>query len=158
MSAEKDLQDAFRNLVGRKVETFTAIVIKIDKQKGVCTVSDGELEYTDVRLASVINDRESMFYIFPLKGSSVLVSPINEDIHQLYVEAYSEVENWQVKVGNTKIDFDAAGIIIEGNGESLKKVLNDYIDEVNKIIVVNGTSINVAATTAIKTRLNKILK
>ena len=49
------------------------------------------------------------------------------------------------------------GVRVVSQNESLKDVLNDFIDEVNKIIVVHGTTINKVAVTAIKQRLNKIL-
>ena len=42
--------------------------------------------------------------------------------------------------------------------ENLKDVLNDLIDEVNKIKVVYGNSINVPEMLEIKNRLNTIFK
>jgi hypothetical protein len=49
-------------------------------------------------------------------------------------------------------------IEVNGGGENLKAVLSEFIDEVAKIIVIQGTSPNVPALTNIKTRLSKILK
>lgn len=157
MSIEKEIQDAFKFLKGRGEITFSATVQSVDKAKGTCVVNDDDLEYTDVRLASVINDRENKLYVFPKPGSSVLVSTINGDLENLFVEAYSEVDEFLLKAGATEMTINASGYKIDRQGENLKTVLNDYIDEVNKIIVVQGTTINVGATNAIKQRLNKIL-
>lgn len=72
------------------------------------------------------------------------------------VEA-DELEEFVFKSGKSEMTIKDEGFIIKYEGESLKKVFNDMIDEINKIIVINGTSINVPAMVAIKQRLNTIL-
>ncbi len=52
----------------------------------------------------------------------------------------------------------AEGFKVERNGENLARILSDMIDELNKIVVVQGNTINVAAMTVIKQRLNNVLK
>ena len=89
---EKELHSAFRKLKQRDVDTFPVKVLSVDKSAGTCKVTDDELEYTDVRLSAVIDGNDKKFYLFPKVGSSVLVSPINEDLKNLYVEAYSEID------------------------------------------------------------------
>ena len=58
---------------------------------------------------------------------------------------------------STIFEIKENGFVIHQNKESLKEVLNDLIDEVNKIVVINGNTINVAKMLAIKQRLNTIL-
>lgn len=55
------------------------------------------------------------------------------------------------------------GITIKKGGESLKKLISDLIDEINKITVTtyagpSGTPINATLLTAIKTRLGDLFK
>ncbi|PKP26196.1 MAG: hypothetical protein CVU03_05015 [Bacteroidetes bacterium HGW-Bacteroidetes-2] len=67
------------------------------------------------------------------------------------------VEELIYKSGASEFTIKEQGYIVKKGNESLKNILNDFIDEVNKIIVVNGTTINVGAVTAIKQRLNTVL-
>lgn len=160
MSIEKQIQDAFRQLGKRGVDTFPAKVTEVDKTKGFCTVEADGLEYPDVRLASVINERGSFVYVFPKIGSSVLVSPIEEDLNNLYVEAYSEVEEYYIKIETTEMNVNADGILIKRGDENLRTILEDQhkqfgklCDEINKIVVSIGVTPNVAAITLIKTEV-----
>jgi len=173
MSFEADIQKAWKKISDRDVFCFVATVTAVDKNKGICSVKDNELEYTDVLLSAVIDANQNKSFVFPAVGSSVLVEPIYEDIQKLYVSKYSEVESlscmiqntnylmdengFEAKVSNAKFKMDANGFQIKRNNETLKVVLNDFIDEVNKIIVVQGTTINVPAMILIKQRLNTVL-
>lgn len=144
MSLETELQAAFEKLKKREVDTFSAKVLEVDKEKGTCTVNDGELDYSEVRLASVINERDSMVYVFPKVGSSVLVSPINEDLHQLYVEAYSDVEEFYIKIDSTEMRVNAEGILLKKDDENAQKLLLDLITAIrNMVFTTNqGPTIN----------------
>lgn len=173
MSFQKDLQDAFSNLKKRAVSTFPATVLSVDIDEGTCVVEANDLEYTEVRLASVIDDSNNKFFIFPKVQSSVLVSPINEDELQLYVEVYGEIDRLSLKIESTELDIDQAGFKFNREGENLKEVMNDLIsefgklcDELSKVVVSIGVTPNVPvinqikakATIDVKERLNKILK
>lgn len=173
MSFELEMQKAFERFKERSVTCFVSTVLEVDKANGVCTVYDGELEYTDVRLSAIIDGNDQKCYVFPVEYSTVLVEPINEDIKQLYVAKYSEVESLTGKIGTTEWLIDNNGYKIERNSENLKDVLNEFMDdfgklcdELSSVIVINGTTPNVASITLIKTnietsikpRLNKILQ
>ena len=60
MSFEVELEQALYEFKKRDINTFIAKVINVDKKKGICIVSDDEIEYP-VRLASVINDDSNKF-------------------------------------------------------------------------------------------------
>jgi phage baseplate assembly protein gpV len=159
----KELQDAFRKLQKRDVDTFPAKVLSVDKAKGTCKVSDDEIEYTDVQLSSVIDGNDKKFYLFPKVGSSVLVSPINEDLHRLYVEAYSEIESLSIVVETVKFQMDAAGFLLKKENETLKALMVDLIEEIKKMKFTtnNGPTINLINTpqfTAIGDRFKNFLK
>ncbi len=118
----KDLKDALINLSKRSVDTFVANVVFIDKVKGVCTVEDGKLNYSGVKLSAVVNGEGNKFYLFPKVGSVILVSPIHEDIKNLYVEAFSEIEEVNISVGDQNFKMTGAGFVINNglNGGLVK--------------------------------------
>jgi len=67
-----------------------------------------------------------------------------------------------IQIDNSEINVQD-GILIKRGDETLKKIFDDLIDEVNKIVVPtnvgpSGTPINAAAFTAIKTRAASLLK
>jgi hypothetical protein len=165
---ENELQEAFRKLKKRDVDTFPVKVLSVDKEKGTCKVSDDELEYTDVQLSSVIDANNKKFFLFPKVGSSVLVSPINEDVHRLYVEAYSEIESLELNIENVKFQIDQDGFLLKKENENLKKLMSDLIGAIKAMSftlttpdTINGattTLINLAQFTAIETRFNQFLK
>lgn len=172
MNFELEIQKAFEKLKQRDVFCFIAKVLEVDKENGVCKIDDGELEYTDVRLSAIIDGNDQKCFVFPKIGSTILVEPINEDLKQLYVAKYSEVESISGIIEETKYIIDKKGFNISRNNENLQTVLNDWMDEfgnlcdeVNKVVVSVGVTPNVGmitkirtkVTTKIKQRLNTIL-
>ena len=168
---EKEQQDAFRKLKKRDVDTFPVKVLSVDKAKGTCKVSDDELEYTDVQLSSVIDANNSKFYLFPKVGSSVLVSPINEDLHRLYVEEYSEIESLDLNVELVRFQVDKDGFLMQKENETLKALMTDLISAIKAMsFTVNTTGTaaaqsgsttllnNSAQFDAVETRFNQFLK
>ena len=76
--------------------------------------------------------------------------------------AISGGELVKIQIDNSEINIQD-GILIKRGAETLKKIIDDLIDEVNRIIVPtnvgpSGTPINAAAFTAIKTRVANLLK
>lgn len=149
----------FNNLLAKKlkngqpVQTVFAVVEDVDWGKKTMTAKGvlDELEYYDVLLGL------GEIYTKPKQGSRCLLGMINNQGNNSFLIWSEEAEEWAHKVGDAEMEMKNDGFVVQAQGESLKNVLNDFIDEVNKIIVVNGTTINVAAVTMIKQRLNKIL-
>lgn len=97
-------------------------------------------------------------YKYPKEGAVCLLGMIQNqqaNFFLIYAEEYQEVG---LSVNGSKLVINDKGYAVDAQNENLKQVLNDMIDELNKIIVIQGTSINVAAMLAIKQRLNKILR
>lgn len=135
------------------VQTVWATVKAIDWDQKIC-IATGELDdldYYEVLLG--IGD----VYLKPKKGTKVLLGVINNNSAATFVIHAEEVEEIETTVGQSKLRVKQDGFIIKQGDESLKNVFNDLIDELNKIIVIQGTSINVPAMNLIKQRLNKIL-
>lgn len=168
---DKEIQDAFRQLKKRDVDTFIAKVVSVDKLKGTCKVNADGLDYFGVQLSAVVDDNQNNFYLFPKVGSWVLVSPINEDIARLYVESYSEIESLELVVKTVKFQIDKDGFLLKKENETLKKLMVDLISEIKQLsftVSTTGTAAaqtgstlvlnNIAQFTSIETRFNKFLK
>lgn len=159
----KELQDAFRKLVQRGSDTFPVTVLSVDKAAGTCRVTDDEIEYTDVQLASVIDDNTNRFYIFPKVDSSILVSKINNDVHRLYVEMYSEIESIALTVEGVQLQVDKDGFLFKKENETLKKLMADLLAAIKAMVFTTNMGptinlVNVAQFEAIETRFNDFLK
>lgn len=157
------LQEAFKNLVSRKVETFAGEVVSVDKNTGSCTITNGEIEFTDVALSATVEDGGKRFYIFPKVGSFVLVSPIAEDIHRLYVEFFSEVESIDLRIETVQLQIDNAGFLLKKENETLKQLMVDLLQEIQKMKFTTNTGstillINKPQFLAIENRFNQFLK
>lgn len=162
MSKEKELQDAFANLLERDAVTFSATVLSVDKDKGFCKVKDDNLEYK-ARLASVINNDVDKFFLYPKVGSKVLISCIDEDLHQLYVDKCSEVEAFQFKIGKCEMSMDATGFNFKKENETLKGLLVELLSEIQKMVFTTNMGptiklVNAPKFEAIENKFKTLLK
>lgn len=163
-----ELTEAFRRLKKRDVDTFPAEVVSVDKQKGTCTIKVDELELENVQLSAIIDGNDKKCYLFPKIGSSVLVSPINEDLHRLYVEAYSEIESLDLNIEQVRFQVDQDGFLMKKENETLKALMVDLIGAVKNMSFtvstpdkINGTTtalVNVAEFVAVENRFKQFLK
>lgn len=158
-----ELQKAILRLKKRGVSTFPATVVSVDKSKGTCVVSDGELEYTGVSLSAKIEENGKRFYLFPKVNSWVLVSPVEEDLHRLYVEFYSEIESFDLQISMTRMQIDEDGFLLKKENETLKALMVDLLTaiETMRFTTRSGPTIkllNKAQFTDIKNRFKQFLK
>lgn len=136
-----------------EISTIWAVVKSVDWNQKTCVcIGDlDNLEYYDVLLG--IGD----VYKKPKKGSKTLLGIINGNSAHTFLIHCDEVEEIEITSGKSKFLIEEKGFVIQQGNESLKNVFNDMIDELNKIIVIQGTTINVSAMNLIKERFNKIL-
>lgn len=134
-----DLQKLFAELKKRGVSTFAAEVTEVDKETGTCTVKDEDIEYFDVQLSSIIDGSKKQLFIYPVVGSSVLVSPIEEKITQLYVEVYSEVEAVDWSIETVTFNFDKDGFLLKKQNETLAKLMSDLLKEIQNMKFTTNT-------------------
>lgn len=134
------------------VQTVWATVKEVDWEAKTMTATglEDDLDFFDVLLG--IGDQ----YSKPVIGSKCLIGSISNSPNNFFICA-EQVEETVFKRGETELTIKEDGFILKQSNENLRTVFNDMIDEINKIIVINGTSINVAAMTAIKQRLNTVL-
>jgi hypothetical protein len=168
---EKELIEAFRKLKQRGVDTFPATVVSVDKEKGTCVIEVDELELPDIQLSAIIDGSAKKFYLFPKIGSSVLVSPINEDLNRLYVESYGEIESLDLQIGTVQFKVDQSGFLLKKQNETLKALMADFITACKNMsftVATTGTAaaqtgnttalVNTAEFLAVEQRFNQFLK
>jgi hypothetical protein len=114
------------------------------------SVVDG-LEYYNVLLGL------GSFYRKPPIGTKCLLGVLGNKAAATFLIEAEAFEEEIYKSGTTEFTIKETGFIIKQGDESLKTILNDFITEVNKIVVVQGRTIDVAAVTLIKNRLNTVL-
>jgi hypothetical protein len=141
------------------IQVFVGTVKDVDKENDTCTIErENRPELFEVRLNAIVDQITDKLIIYPQTGSYVLCCLIGNDQTEAAIIKYSEIDSVEIYRAKIKLSLDQEGITMEGDGENLKTVLSDFIGEVSKIIVVNGTSPNVSALGQINPRLNKILK
>jgi len=142
-----------RQKASQKPHIVWATVKEVDwlsKQMTATGLLDG-LDYYDVQLGL------GSFYRKPIVGTKCLLGVIeNQSAATFLIEAEAFEEGvWTSE--NTQLVVKKEGIALNRNGEELLTILNELIDEINKIKVIYGNTVNIAAVTAIKQRLNNVL-
>ncbi len=151
---ESQLIEALRNLSREKATIIPAEVENADIDNGTIDVVtfDGVHIY-DVRLRSVIDEDGKGVLIFPVKGSSVLIARINKSDNFIVI-SIQEPALLKCTVGEKYLELDKDGLELSAGDDSLKKCLDDLLDE----IITIYAPMNKSAFTDIKDRLAKLLK
>jgi hypothetical protein len=138
--------------------TMLATVQSVDTAEATCVLYDEEtdLEYYDVRLRPVIDDKES-FTIFPKKGSWCLAARI-ENTDEWMVLACSEADKWRLKIDNSVVEQDATGLLIQKQSDTLRQALELIIQAVMKVVVVQGQNPDYAKLQQALTKIQNILR
>lgn len=97
------------------------------------------------------------FYRKPKVGTKCLLGVLGNKAAATFLIEAEAFEEEIYKSGTTEFTIKETGFIVKQGDESLKTILNDLIDELNKIVVIQGRTIDVAAVTLIKQRLNTVL-
>lgn len=163
MSIDRELAEGIRQIGKRKTPTIAVEVVSVDKTQGTCVVKGDELQYT-VRLASVINDNTERFYLFPKVGSSVLIASIGEDENRYYVVAYSEIESVSLRIEDTQLTIDKAGVHLQRGEVDFKILLNELLNELKTAIIQTPAGVgkfapnNVTKFDEINNKINQLLQ
>lgn len=151
---QAQLIEGLRNLSREKATIISAQVEDSNKDAGtIDVITFDKLKIPNVRLRSVIEEDDKGMIIFPAKGSSVLIARINRSDNYLMI-SMEEPELIRCRVGEKYLELDKDGLEISAGEESLKKCLDDLLDE----IVTIYAPMNKAAFADIKQRLAKLLK
>lgn len=139
---------------GIKPQLVWAIVENVDWVNKTMTVKSllDDLEYFDVLLGV------GSVYKKPVIGTKCLLGVIGNKASATFLIEAEAVEEITFKSDKSVFVIKEEGFVVKQDDENLKDVLNDFIDEVNKIVVIQGNTINKAKVKAIKQRLNQVLK
>lgn len=113
----------------------------------------------EVRMHAIDDNLDTRMTIYPKVGSSVLVGIINNLPGEAVLISCSEIERVLIKMNSLEFEVSATTgkVTIKKGNDSLGACAGDLINEVCKIVVILGTTPNVAALQAIKTRLQQFL-
>lgn len=150
---QRELIDALKKLSHTDTIIIPAIVKEVDEEEGTIVAATATgLEIADVRLRSVIGDNDGVL-IFPQVDSSVLMARIQES-NYFVVISMEKVDKIQYFVEDKFFEMDKDGLEVSAGDESLKKCLDDLLDE----IVTIYAPMNKSAFMDIKQRLATLLK
>lgn len=149
------IEQILKQLVLGGMELYSKVctVESVNGLTCTCTPVDDDAQLLDVRLAADPN-ASTYFAPIPKVGSSVIVSFLNKDL--AFVTMVCDVDRVEVKIDTMKVVINEKMEISKGE-DSLSKILTDLIAEINKIVVLVGTTPNVAALLAIDARQKQFL-
>ena len=110
-----------------------------------------------------LKDIDERFYLFPKVGSSVLIS-IGEDENRYYVVAYSEIESVILRIEDTQLTIDKAGVHLQRGEVDFKSLLNELLNEFKTAVIQtpagpgNFAPNNVAKFDKINNKINELLQ
>lgn len=144
-----------------------AKIKSVDETKAVCVLVDEDgQEFFDVRLRPVLSDKKS-FILVPKVGSYVLAVRVEDDDDWMVIAA-DEVTKVGYYIGNTIIEIDATGFLLQKENETLKKIMVDLVGAIKALSftlttpdTITGTTtaiVNLAQFESVEARINQFLK
>lgn len=136
MNKAQEIQEQLNRFRQSDAVVFPVLVKSIDKTNKTAVVSDGQIEYPDVRLcASMLEDSTDLkrIVIYPKTETTVLVATVNNNELDLVVITVDDPEEIEIKINGMEVLINHQGVKVINNGESLKEVLNDYFSEFGKL-------------------------
>lgn len=127
-------------------------VSEVNKDEKVIAVvgENDSLEIFDVRLMALVADKAGNgITVFPAVGSTVIVAPLNNSDVLYYVCSYSEIESYEITIGEVKFLMDSTGVFFNGgnNGGLINieefKVQQEKNNQILSAIlsIINGAQI-----------------
>lgn len=137
--------------------TVLATVKSVDEDAMTCVLEDDEgLEIHDVRLRPVLDGNQSIT-IFPKVDTWALAIRIESDEEWMLLSA-GEIDKWQLVIGDTIIEQNEDGLLIQKGSDSLKEVLTNIIEAVQQIVVLYGNNPDYAKLATALTKTNNIFR
>jgi hypothetical protein len=151
---EQAIRDALKRLAGEHAPDFLfdGTIVSVDAENYLVDVElDTGGTLFECRLRALATGNKSID-VLPKEGTAVVIAKITEGDY-LVLCAY-EITNYQVTIGTAVFEVTEEGTLIKKGNDTLKAVLNDIVNQMLKIYAPK----DVAGITAIKTRINNLLK
>lgn len=159
----EDIKQGFRQFNASPHTIIPALVIAVNDDHTVEVEFNSGAKVDDVRLKSVVKEGDHVLLI-PKLGSTVLVGRI-EGSDEFVMVAVEEITEEVKVIGTTKVQMDAAGLLIKRGTEDLLTLMHDLIDacinerhQTNTGVSVRITPNSEAAFLNIKSRFANLLK
>jgi hypothetical protein len=110
-----------------KSNSFIGIVKTVNEDEYTIEVEYDEQLFSDIRLKSVINQRDKEFVIIPSVGSAVFCIPEEDSKEKFIVSKYSEIDKIIVKIGNNSMIITEEGFAIKAGEQSLDINENGFV-------------------------------
>lgn len=109
-------------------------VISVDQDAKTCRVTDliAEIDYVDVRLRSIIDDKDTGIWFIPKVGSFVQVGVINSHIEALVVLTCNEIDKFFLKIGNMSLSMTSNGFVFNEGTKGMVKI-TDLVTKINRL-------------------------
>lgn len=158
MGYEEQIRQRLKEFCKSPKATMLGTVKSVQASDFTCVLydEDTDLEYNDIRLRPTLDEKESMT-LFPKVGTWCLAVRIEEDDDWVAI-AFGEIDKVRIVVGTAIIEQDATGLLVKKGADTLRDVLTGFIDEVMKIVVLQGTSPNLVALAELKVKAQNLLK
>lgn len=140
---------------GWEIMEGTVSAIDTDALTVDVTLDEGPGEY-GIKLRAVSNGNKSGLVCIPKMGSTIIFGRVRGERDFVMLQA-SELEKTTLEMDGATIVVSASGIEIKRGGQSLLQALVDFVQELQNVVVTQGTTPNVVALEAIKTRMKQIL-
>lgn len=158
------IYEALKGFVGSQSSTHIFPVQVTAVAGAECDGVDLEgVEQYDIRLRAAIDGQDNGVLVKPKVGSWILVGNIGKSDSELTVIATSEIESVSAKIDGLEFEVSAQGMELKRGAESLKGLLSELLDAISTITVTaagspSSTPLNAPLFTALKTRLNSLLR
>jgi len=131
MGKEKELQEGLERLSSRPKVFFTAKVVDVDDNKMTITIDD-DIKVYDVRLKSIVDNKQVSIVVIPEVNSSVLVGRISKSDY--FVSKVNEIKEIRILFdGGLSVILDKNGIVInEGSFGGLIKI-EELVNKLNAL-------------------------
>lgn len=155
MKQAADLVRALKDVIGSDTGVYAAIVKSVDKVNSVCVVELDELQIGNVRLRAMVNENATGIKFFPVVGSFVLITRLDNE--EFFVAMVSEVEAVRLETDTSVLEVNN-GILLKKDNDTLKDALTLIIDSVKKIMVLYGNNPDFIKLAQAQTKINNLLK
>ena len=159
MGAEELLQRVIdRSQRQNAIKTIGLGTVDTVDESSCVLLRKGQPKLYDVRFHATEAKPGSRIVEIPAAGSSVIYAIIENEATEAVILKCSEVTKVLIEIGKVKYVIDEKGHFIANDTDTLADVLKSLIEEIQKIVVINGRGPNIAKLTLLSNSLTKILK
>ena len=141
----EDIRRKLKEMGAGSDQVFLATVKSVDEEEFFCTVETStDIQYTDVRLRSILDKEKKGFCFIPKVESTVLVGRIGNS-NQLFVQLFSEIDKILFTyTEDMEITFDTEKIFLRMKERSIEisedaitfnaNKKNSFATDINKLV------------------------